>query len=321
MNDEQELDRGLARLDPLAIRPRLSSRVICLVLAAVFLAAAFGAWWLGVCTAEGQSYEDMIWTFFDEPVPGLLGGLLTVVGRSWVVIAVSCVLGVLGVICAAVRRRWWLLGQMVVFGALCAAAELLKGALPRPFLINTESRALNSAPSGHTILAAAAGMLLVLAVPRVCRALAAVLAAVWSALVGVSVVVAQWHRPCDVVMALLLVGGIAMVVMAFTRRSGMDAVGSRASSTGSQIVGSVLLTAGLLAVAYAAYIVWQVLPGLSVSASWSLSGAVVSSMVLIAACAAVVFASALAMRQITASPLTRIGLIGAPPAPPDPASR
>ncbi|OZG64745.1 phosphatase PAP2 family protein [Bifidobacterium eulemuris] len=321
MNDEQELDRGLTRLDPLAIRPRLSGRVGCLVLAAVFLAAAFGIWWLGVCTAEGQSYEDMVWTFFDEPVTGWLGVLLDVVGRSWVVIAISCVLGVSGLVCAAVRRRWWLLGQMAVFAAFCAAAELLKDLLPRPFLINTESRALNSAPSGHTILAAAAGMLLVLAVPRVCRALAALLAAVWSALVGASVIVAQWHRPCDVVMALLLVGGIAMLTMAFTRRSGMDAMGSRASSAGVQIVGSVLLTAGLMAMVYAAYIVWQVLPGLSVSASWSLSGAVVSSMVLVAACAAVVFASALAMRQVTASPLTRIGLIGAPPAPPAPTSR
>ena len=317
MNDEQEeLDRGLMRLDPLSVRPRISARVGCLLLTVVFIAAAFGVWWLGVCTMDGQSYEDMVWTFFNDPVPGALGALLSVVGQSWLVIVISCVFAAFGVLAAVLRRRWWLLGQMAVFAAVCYASELLKGVLPRPYLINTESRALNSAPSGHTILAAAAGVLLVIAVPRVCRAIAAVIAAAWVSLVGVSVVAQQWHRPCDVVMAVLLVGGLAMLALVFTRKSGMDAMGERASSPSVQIVGSVLLTAGLLAMVYAGYIVWQVLPGLSVSAAWSLSGALVSSMVLIIASAVVVFSSTMALRQVTAAPLTKIGLIGAPPAPP-----
>ena len=128
---------------------------------------------------------------------------------SAVVITVSVIMGAIAFAVLIVRKRWLSIAQLAVFGGLCfAAAELLKPLLPRPYLINLESNPNNSAPSGHVILAAAASVMLLCAVPRVLRALVAVIGWAYTVLVGLSVIAAQWHRPTDVIMALLIVGGL-----------------------------------------------------------------------------------------------------------------
>ncbi|KOA38309.1 PAP2 family phosphoesterase [Bifidobacterium breve MCC 0121] len=314
--DSGEVDRGLAKLDPLAVRPRISSRVLCAVFGLLLIAAGFGIWWVCVFTEDGQSYDELVWKNLSTNVPDAVGSLMSLVAQSWLVIAISCLLAVIGVVSALVRRRWWLVGQIVVFAAVCLAVTRIKGVLPRPFIINTDSPAANSAPSGHTMLAAACAVILLLAVPRVARALAGIIGVIWSWAVGVSVIYGQWHRPSDVAMSILLVAGLALIVLVFTRTSGMDEPGSRVSSVSVQIVGSVLITGGLLLLAYSAYVIWQVVPGLNISASWAVSGSIVSAIVGVAGVAALTFGLLLALRHITAAPLSRLGLIGAPPAPP-----
>ena len=314
--DSGEVDRGLAKLDPLAVCPRISSRVLCAVFGLLLIAAGFGIWWVCVFTEDGQSYDELVWKNLSTNVPGAVGGLMSLVAQSWLVIAISCLLAVIGVVSALVRRRWWLVGQIVVFAAVCLAVTRIKGVLPRPFIINTDSPAANSAPSGHTMLAAACAVILLLAVPRAARALAGIIGVIWSWTVGVSVIYGQWHRPSDVAMSILLVAGLALIVLVFTRTSGMDEPGSRVSSVSVQIVGSVLITGGLLLLAYSAYVIWQVVPGLNISASWAVSGSIVSAIVGVAGVAALTFGLLLALRHITAAPLSRLGLIGAPPAPP-----
>lgn len=314
--DSGEVDRGLAKLDPLAVRPRISSRVLCAVFGLLLIAAGFGIWWVCVFTEDGQPYDELVWKNLSTNVPGAVGSLMSLVAQSWLVIAISCLLAVIGVVSALVRRRWWLVGQIVVFAAVCLAVTRIKGVLPRPFIINTDSPAANSAPSGHTMLAAACAVILLLAVPRAARALAGIIGVIWSWTVGVSVIYGQWHRPSDVAMSILLVAGLALIVLVFTRASGMDEPGSRVSSVSVQIVGSVLITGGLLLLAYSAYVIWQVVPGLNISASWAVSGSIVSAIVGVAGVAALTFGLLLALRHITAAPLSRLGLIGAPPAPP-----
>lgn len=314
--DSGEVDRGLAKLDPLAVRPRISSRVLCAVFGLLLIAAGFGIWWVCVFTEDGQSYDELVWKNLSTNVPDAVGSLMSLVAQSWLVIAISCLLAVIGVVSALVRRRWWLVGQIVVFAVVCLAVTRIKGVLPRPFIINTDSPAANSAPSGHTMLAAACAVILLLAVPRAARALAGIIGVIWSWTVGVSVIYGQWHRPSDVAMSILLVAGLALIVLVFTRTSGMDEPGSRVSSVSVQIVGSVLITGGLLLLAYSAYVIWQVVPGLNISASWAVSGSIVSAIVGVAGVAALTFGLLLALRHITAAPLSRLGLIGAPPAPP-----
>ena len=314
--DDAAVEQGLARLDPLTVRPRISSRVLCVVFALMMAAMAAGVWWLGVCTEDGQAYDDMVWSHLAERLPDWLNPVVGVFTVSLVVQVISAVLAVGAVIVAIVRKRWWLLGQSAVFAVLCFASSLLKEQLPRPFIIHVEAPEANSAPSGHTILAAAAGIALLCVVPRAWRALTGVIGAVFALLVGASVVVGKWHRPTDVVMALCIAGAMAMLTLAFTRTSGMDEPGKRASSPAVQIVGTVMITGGVLLLAYTAYVIWQIVPGLELSAEWCIEGACVSAMTGVSGMALLVFGMTLAMRQITASPLTRLGLVGAPPAPP-----
>ena len=311
-----DLDHGLARLDPLTVHPRMSSRVLCVAFALIFAAFAAGVWWLGVHTMSGQNYDDAVYTGLRGSIAGWFSPLTTMFTNSSLVIGLSVAIIVVAVAVAALRRRWWLLGQMAVVGLLFWAVHYLKDVLPRPFIVNTASSKLNSAPSGHTLLAAAAGVLLLIAVGRAWRALAALLASVYAVLVGLSVIVGQWHRPTDVIMAILLIGAVTLLVLAFTRASGMDAPGKRASSPSIQIVASVMITAGVLGCLYAGYIIWQLAPGLPLSEQWTHSGAIASAIVLIAAASALVFGLVLAMRQLTASPLSKLGLVGAPPEPP-----
>lgn len=313
----QDVNKGLAQADPLTRHPRVSSIVLCVVFGLLMLAASAGVWWLGVRTMDGQSYEDIVWSKFDAALPGWLAPVVHVFAISAVVITVSVIMGAIAFAVLIVRKRWLSIAQLAVFGGLCfAAAELLKPLLPRPYLINLESNPNNSAPSGHVILAAAASVMLLCAVPRVLRALVAVIGWAYTVLVGLSVIAAQWHRPTDVIMALLIVGGLALLTLATTFASGMDEPGTRVSSASVQIVGSVMLTIGVLGILYGAYIIWQIQPGLAMSAEWTNAGAYVSTALLTAAVSALVLGITLAMRQLTASPLTKLGLVGAPPAPP-----
>ncbi len=277
-----DIDRGLARLDPLTVRPRISSRVLCVVFGLLLIAIGFGVWWGCVFTENGQSYDELVWKNLHNDVPSWATGVMNAVAQSWLVIAVSCTIAAIGIITALIRRRWWLAGQIAVFAVVCLAVTRIKGLLPRPFIINTESPAANSAPSGHTMLAAACAVILLLTVPRAVRALAGVIGVVWAVTVGVSVIYGQWHRPSDVAMSILLVAGLALLALAVTRKSGMDEPGRRVSSVSVQIVGSVLITGGLLLLAYSGYVIWQVVPGLNVSASWAVQGANVSAVVGIA---------------------------------------
>ncbi|KFI88636.1 PAP2 superfamily protein [Bifidobacterium pullorum subsp. saeculare DSM 6531 = LMG 14934] len=296
--DDTTVEQGLARLDPLTVRPRISSRVLCVVFALMMAAMAAGVWWLGVCTEDGQAYDDMVWSHLAERLPDWLDPVVGVFTVSLVVQIISAVLAVGAVIVAIVRKRWWLLGQSAVFAVLCFASSLLKQ-LPRPFIIHVEAPEANSAPSGHTILAAAAGIALLCVVPRAWRALTGVIGAVFALLVGASVVVGKWHRPTDVVMALCIAGAMAMLTLAFTRTSGMDEPGKRASSPTVQIVGTVMITGGVLLLAYTAYVIWQIVPGLELSAEWCIEGACVSAMTGVSGMALLVFGMTLAMRQIT----------------------
>ncbi|WP_231129323.1 phosphatase PAP2 family protein [Bifidobacterium choloepi] len=312
-----DLDEGLAQVDPLANRPRVSSIVLCAVFAVLFAALAALAYWLGIRTVTGQSYEDEVITTYAGIVPDFLAVPQAIVGKSAVVIAAATLLGLIALLVVLVRRRWWLLGQLIAFAAVCfIAAKVLKPLLPRPFLINVESSTVNSAPSGHTMLAAAAGLALLCAVPHAWRAACAVISTLVAVSVGCSVIVDQWHRPVDVIMAMLITGALMMVALAFTRGSGMDRPGQRVSSPSIQIVAAALITGGLCCWAYAAYIIWQIQIGLQLSASWTASGAASSATALVVGTACVVNGMVLMMRQITAAPLTRLGLLGAPPAPP-----
>ena len=199
---------------------------------------------------------------------------------------------------------------------MAAAAEPLKKILPRPMLINIEYLSANSAPSGHTLLICAACALLICTVSRVWRAWVAVASAVITILVQLSLVAGHWHRSSDVLISLLIVAAVTLIVLALTRCSGMDMPAYRRSSISVQIVGSSMITLGVLACLYSLYLIWQILPGVDIFAQWAAVVSYTATYWLIIGASLLVYGVIMVMRHSTASPLGRLGLVGAPPTPP-----
>ena len=71
-----DIDRGLARLDPLTVRPRISSRVLCVVFGLLLIAIGFGVWWGCVFTENGQSYDELVWKNLHNDVPSWATGVM-----------------------------------------------------------------------------------------------------------------------------------------------------------------------------------------------------------------------------------------------------
>lgn len=313
---QDEAEKELERVDPLTARPRMSSCILALVLALVCFASATGIYLFGVHTVDGQSLDEIVWSAVVDDTPAWLAAISSTLSIKWVIPTISLTMAAVAFVVAAVRKRWWLFGQMAVFGVASYAVSWLKPLLPRPMLMNIASSYDNSAPSGHTLMATSCGLVLLVAVPRAWRAVVAMVDSTYCAFVAISLIVSHWHRPTDVLMSVLIAGGLMMLTLAFTRQSGMDGLGSRVSSASIQIVGSVMITFGIISCLYAGYLLWQVYPGLGITAVWAKSGAYSMTVAAITGVSCVVFGLSLALRQLTASPLTRLGLVGAPPAPP-----
>ena len=318
-NKQNEADSSHIDRDPLTSRPRISALVLCLVTGLACLGLAALVWWAAVWTVPGQTYDDMALTnfrgFLDQaPLVKAYLGLFTI---PFVTVAICVVLGLVALVVVLVRRRWWLLGQVAVYALVVyGAARILKRYLPRPVLIHVQASTANSAPSGHTILALAVVLALLCVVPRVWRAFVALAGFAFDLSVGCSLVQGGWHRPSDVVMGILIPTGLCLIALAATRGTGMDAPGTRMSSASIQIVSTLMSVAGFLGILYACYVIWQVSPGLEIGARWTAYGVHCSAVILMASALSLTLGLVLAMRQITASPLTRMGLVGRPPAPP-----
>lgn len=154
------------------------------------------------------------------------------------------------VILALVRRQWLLTLQV---GLLMAGAnlttQLLKYAvLQRPDL-GLGDRVVNTMPSGHTTAAASCAVALVLVVPRRMRPMAATLGAIYTVGTGVATLIGGWHRPSDVVAAVLVVLAWAGMVSAL-RPTGPPASAKHRRRETSTV--SLMLGLGLVAGAIAA---------------------------------------------------------------------
>ncbi|MDO5662613.1 MAG: phosphatase PAP2 family protein [Brachybacterium sp.] len=181
------------------------------------LACAVGVWSLAsfaVHTARGQRLDQMVLTAGrndDGPIAQLVFPVLNTVSIPVVLVAL-----VAAIIVALVRRRFGTALHMVLLvGGAALTTEILK-----EFVITRESLAPglevtpNSYPSGHATLAASITLAVVLAVPPRLRSLVAILGAGWTAAASIGTIASGWHRPSDVIGALLVVGAWSFLVLA-----------------------------------------------------------------------------------------------------------
>ncbi|WP_244243669.1 phosphatase PAP2 family protein [Cellulomonas shaoxiangyii] len=173
---------------------------------AVALASALAVavlWRVFVVTWAGQRVEDAA---FDGARYGQ-GRLWAVAEPVLDVVSVGFVGAVLlaSVLIAAVRRRWSLAVQVAVLvGGANLTTQGVKRLLERPDH-GVGADYGNTLPSGHTTVAASVSAALLLVVPPRARPLVAVVGAGYTSATGVSTLVGQWHRPADVVAAVLVV--------------------------------------------------------------------------------------------------------------------
>ncbi|MBX9246946.1 phosphatase PAP2 family protein [Actinotalea ferrariae] len=151
---------------------------------------------------------------------------------------------------AVVRRRVVLAVQVaVIMGGANLTTQVLKHwLLDRPD-VGIGDQLLATLPSGHTTAAASVATAFVLVVPRRIRPAVAVVGTVYTVVTGVSTLVAGWHRPSDVVAAVLVVlawSGVASVVGALMDPAGRasgDPAGDRPRRTAVAVA---LLVTGAL---------------------------------------------------------------------------
>lgn len=187
-----------------------------------------------VRTHEGQVVDQLAYDgaeYGRRSVTPLTQGLLDALPT------VSAVVGlVLTIVVAAVRRNGKTLVVAVGVGvAAIATTQLLKyGVLSRPDF-GVDGYASNSFPSGHTTVAAASALAIFLVSSPRTRSMVGIWGTVFAVVAGVSTLADQWHRPSDVIAALLVVafwGCVGGVVLARSRTGSVAA--PRATGSGRQ---------------------------------------------------------------------------------------
>lgn len=297
------LRRGRSRAGAHGV-PRTGARVLAGLVALVSAAGVYAMWRLFVTTPRGQEVDELAFA-------GAVHGQ----GRLWklaepVLDVVSVTLVVAGVgaavLVAVVRRRWALALQVAVLvGGANLTTQLAKHVLfDRPDLLPGWNGP-NTLPSGHTTVAASVSAALLLATPRAWRPVVAVLGALWTAAMGVSTLVGQWHRPSDVVAALLVVLAWGAAVTALTPASSLDVPrdsGDAMSTPGSAVLAGLMLLAGAVGGAVAGIAFVDLAGGARRTPFEGDVTAYAGGVTGVVAATTVVFALLLVLRQATARP-------------------
>ena len=174
------------------------------VLAVVCLGAIFCLWFVFVLSRRGQVVEaaalegSKIGAHY---VAGHARTLLSVVSMpaAGVLVAIILLLGLR----RSHRRAVW--AVVAVVGANLSTQALKYWILWRPdYDITARMDNANTLPSGHTTMATSAAVALILLSGRRWRALSAWTGALFAIAMGYSTLACQWHRPSDVIAALLV---------------------------------------------------------------------------------------------------------------------
>ncbi|MGH3386948.1 MAG: phosphatase PAP2 family protein [Nocardioidaceae bacterium] len=191
--------------------------------AAVALAAVLGVvvvMYVALETARGQDLDDRAMRVFSENGnPSAARPLMDLLGQAT---TGSAALALVVFMALALLRRGFALAAAA--GVLVAGANLTTQLLKNDLLTRPDlgHGTLNSLPSGHTTLAFSLVLAAILAAPSVLRLAATLVGAMVGTLTGAATVVAGWHRPSDVVVAILVTvawGAATVAVLALVTPS------------------------------------------------------------------------------------------------------
>ena len=202
---------------------RAPSAAMLIVLAALFGAALVFVYALFVHTEIGQRVDNAALVGRSAVPEGLIEDAWTLLDTISILslVAASILVGVIGII----RRRPMLAAAagVVLLGSNVTTQVLKRVILTRPELLDDGVKAYNTLPSGHSTVALSVVAALVLVTSRHRRSMVALVGTGYAALVGMSTMVAGWHRPSDAVTAWLVVGmwtSLAAAVLAMRRDAG-----------------------------------------------------------------------------------------------------
>lgn len=187
------------------------------VMALLFLGLTlYGAFAFFIYTATGQQVDEQAYTEYAHQFKSYRGPTLTALDSLPTIVGVIAVLGLVAVLIWKHRFLPSLIGVLVAAAAVTSTYLLKHYLIVKPDL-GVQEALSNSAPSGHTTFAAAAGAALFLAAPRFLRPTVALCAAFTTCLTGASTIINGWHRPADVVTAILVTAIWTVVGMGVLR--------------------------------------------------------------------------------------------------------
>lgn len=196
-------------------RPQWRSRLLAAVLAIVCFGGAVLDWVLLVTTHTGQVMEQSALTgslIGSRFVSDHASNLLHVITMPALIVLLLVIL--IGALWRGSRRRaLWAAGTVI---ATTGSVQVLKRwVFTRPdYGLSWRFDGANTLPSGHTAVAASAAVALVLVAGARWRGGAAWFGAVLTAAIGYSTLAAQWHRPADVLAAILIAVGWGALAVA-----------------------------------------------------------------------------------------------------------
>ena len=187
------------------------------VMALLFLGLSlYGAFGFFIYTTTGQQVDEQAYTEYANQFKSYRGPTLTALDSLPAVVGVIAVLGMVAVLIWKHRFLPSLIGVLAAAAAVTSTYLLKHYLIVKPDL-GVQEALSNSAPSGHTTFAAAAGAALFLAAPRFLRPTVALCAALATCLTGASTIINGWHRPADVVTAILVTAIWTVVGMGVLR--------------------------------------------------------------------------------------------------------
>lgn len=185
---------------------RAARSPLLFTLAAGACTTALGwTYWAFVRTRTGQFADESAWREAGVAAPDSQLPFLRFLDTLPVI---SVVIAAAAILFVAFRRKRYAAVTIAVIVVLASnlTTQLLKNVVfDRPDR-GVETLAFNSLPSGHTTLAASAvAAVFIIVAPR-WRPFAAAAGGAYSVLAGAATFINLWHRPADVVAALLVVG-------------------------------------------------------------------------------------------------------------------